>query len=890
MSSMSATLQITRNDSSAMDISSINAVVTSANDFSSKHIMSTRSSTLRHAQTFSEDQKENIPISNDTELMELSVMLPPPQPKPLLKPVEAKSNSMSRITMFDFSKINEVQDSPILGERTSGSDNMDISGIEPSLNTSQQTDMALPARSSGYTDWLKQNNFIDKSKATADKRRQTMNQSMKIQLETSHLVVKSPVMMEQSKMESKPIQDKRKTINQSFDMSFDVEKENEPVQISEHSSPDMSIQVLSSEVNHRRSEVQYPPPQNIPHRRQTTHQVQDIDDEISLESPKTNTDPHQRMDDMSLDSIHWSASPLAAQNSILNLKKPTAVSNRKTIHDPSEMSFDTTCKTNAQSLSNETVLSNMPMDLQSTTYGTNQWSRKSVICKSPSKNVTSVYDNSEEIEITKGLDQNSLYLSYHPLHSTKLNDVNNTKFDVDLNESVHINEVENDATNLMNDLSIHEPPIEEDPQIQQRKSVQIFNQTSHTNHFTLDISEDSPLSTAKKYNLNKTPFYLHMEKENYPDLIEPMGSNSSSLDLTNTSTDLKQSLEIERMPQINEPRRGTVLFHATIGNDTELEAAHATNINSVEIIDISNGSIVPEPVVEPSNETPKMDLKTRKTILSQSIVNLTPILNGDSFKSKIVMNESPTDSENQSNSCEVSKQLTFIEDDDEDDQLYNTKLDLVASSDTSEINDFVDRRGVSITNISRFSLHSAVSDTSIKSIPQMPEMVDTKELNAFRKSSRLRHSNVFDGNTTEEINYSAHTDEISNKMVSLAQINRSSIMQRRSSVGANSAANESSYLLKEVTDIPLSEIKLNFSGYEKLLGLATPEDVFKDFCNRMEQIRRKAQKWEGDRMKLENGEIDSLDPFSNNDEELVSQNVEAPSWTFLYKNKMKWEE
>lgn len=154
----------------------------------------------------------------------------------------------------------------------------------------------------------------------------------------------------------------------------------------------------------------------------------------------------------------------------------------------------------------------------------------------------------------------------------------------------------------------------------------------------------------------------------------------------------------------------------------------------------------------------------------------------------------------------------------------------------------------------------------------------------------MRHSNVFDGNTTEEINYSAHTDEIPNKMVSLAQINRSSIMQRRSSVGTNSAANESSYLLKEATDIPLSEIKLDFSGYEKLVGLATPEDVFKDFCNRMEQIRRKAQKWEEDRKKLENGEIDSLDPFSNNDEELVSQNVEAPSWTFLYKNKMKWEE
>lgn len=930
MSSVS-TLQITRNDSVSMDISSMSTAVTPSNDLPTKPTVTTRASILRNIPAFSEDQKENIPITNDSEI-ELSLIMPaPPAPQqPIFKTADAKPNIVpkSKISIFDFSLKKSAQNSQHIAENTNGSDNMDISGIEPSISTAHKQETQTN-RGNTYRDWLERNNLIAKSNNDADNGRQTINHSISF--------IKA-----QSNMAMKPLQNKRKTVNEPLDISVDVINENHPKRNAEQNSIDISIEVLPSEAHNR------------PSRRQTTHQVQDIDEDISWEKPTTPTvaaassaiDSHQQevlqVQDMSLDTVQWDAASLQSAPH-RNLNRPQSAL-RKTINEPREMSFDSTCKSNAPSQCNKTVLADISMDLQSTEH-CNQLPRRSVICKSPSKNMTNVYDISEEIELTKGLEQNSLYLSYHPLHSTKLNDINNTKFtEMDFDESAaQVDKIESSAIDISvsnEELAIGKVPLP-------RKSVQIFNQTKSQTirgTFNLDISTESPVPTAKKYNLNKTPFYYGMDKENDPALIETMhASDLSSLDLTNQSKDLEQSVEIKQSPppQANEPRRGTVLFHTTIGNDTELEAANESDLHPIEISDALDESVAPESVTTAMDVDvlPRIESKPTTPIMTQSILHLTPIQIDESITEKLpfpsnsgenhrltinkfdssAMNESPFNYGNMSNYHEESKQLTFIEDDDVDDQICNTKLDLADSLESSEINDFIDRKCASFVNrsynISRFSMHSAHSETSIASIkserlypmeankdtialtdeiPPLPEAaMSKKELEAFKKSNRLRHSNVFDGNTTDEKNPSesiANTDEVPNKMISLAQISRSSIMQRRSSVGANSEANETSFLLKEVTDIPLSEIKLDFTGYEKMVGLATPEDVFKDFCNRMQQIRLKAQKWEDDRKKLENGEIEYLDPFNNNDEELVSQNVEAPSWTFLYRNKLKCEE
>lgn len=918
-----------------MDITSTNMVESpQVSNLTPKPATSTRSSILRRVQTFGEDQKENIPIKSDDSDIELSLMMQPPLAQAPSKPAEPRISSASsyKIGLFDFAQKKGARDSVNIAERTSGSDNMEISSIGPSLqNDRQQTAQTTSTGENTYRNWLHQNKFIPSEK---DSRRQTVNEPMAIQLDDSNQMIDSPIISKTNNVALNPTQnDKRKTINEPSEMSLEKENKNKSEQSVEENSIDMSIEVLASELKHR------------PIRRRTTHQPQDI----SLEKPSVPVNMHQQdikshqMQDMSFDTIHWSASPQIEHHGHSNWKMSTQSANRRTINEPHEMSFDSTGKTNVQ-LNEKTILADISMDLQSTKPNSNV-SRKSVICKSPCKNATAVFGNSEEIELTKGIDESLLYSSYHPLHSTKLNDINNTKFtEIDFDESGLIDKVENNT--LPMESSVVESPIEKFPATQARKSVQMVNQTKNQTilgHFNLDISEDSPLSTAKKYNLNKTPFYFGMDKENDPALIETMhASDSSSLDLTNQSREMmEQTPEKEELPSSkpSEVRRGTVMYHTTIGNDTDLgQAVNETNTSVIEISSQSDESI--GPVADaPASCSMDMDVdalpqieskRPNTTIMTQSILNLTPIQMDDSvpkqlplktdvnhrltvtlFDSASAMNESPVSFKNLTSSPEETKQLTFIEDDDEDDQICNTKLDLAGSLEFSEINDLEVRKHASNNNcnLSRLSLHSGYSiqtEASISALKndQMEELKDAsftnespkmcppnfEELNAFRKSRRLRHSNVFDGHTTEDNNRSesiAHTDEAPKNSISLAQISRSSIMQRRSnSIGAN----DTSYLLKEATDIPLSEIKLDFSGYDKLVGLATPNDVLKDFCSRMDQIRRKAKKWEDDRKKLANGEIESLDLLNNNDEDLVSQNVEAPSWTFLYRNKLKCEE
>lgn len=1080
-SSMSTTLQVTRNESTVMDISSAPTVTVNE-----KPLIAARPLNLRQNQPYSEDQKENILLVNDTE-MELSlVMQPPAKTAPRQSLFTAP---LKRPSLFNFTHKNEAS---ILApaEKTSGSDNMDISGIEPTLPSSELPMQTVNA-GNNYRDWLKQNNLIAKPKDNVEeKRRETVCQVMDMYLDKSQSTEVVP-MIKKNELQQKPVA--RRTINEQFEMSMDndtatksnahpkpVDEKrtaevvrgnsrrqtinqaqemqldmspvsespivqhnlawkpnsqpnkcltvNQPAEMSlENRSGsncdhlvDMSIEIMQSEVKGVKGN---------PSLRQSMHQIQDISMDVPMSAG--NRQVQNKAQDISLDTIQWTNPPYIQQQNT-NQKKPTQSANRMTINEPREMSFDSTSKTTAQTFSNKTNLGDISMDLQltepyklkfnpphvqrdvanykkssqssarmtinepremsfdSTAKSTTktfsnktildnmsmdfqtfeahkQPTRKSVIHKSPSKNATTLFDQSESFEMTKAIDQNSMYLSYHPLHSTKLNEVNCSKFpDIDFDTSIQTDKTENNT--LHSASMIEETFVDENKATQSAannvpaKSVQLFNQTKNQSIrgvYDLDMSNDSPIPTAKKYNLNKTPFYFGIDKENDPALIETMHASGSSLDITNNSGD-EQMRDADRKSGAQDLRRGTVLLHATIQNETNTTtAANGNNTMTIEISDTSielphtdaptmfsnMGNSRRKTCVEemPMVLQPIQKANERKAsnIMTQSILQITPIKIDDSINEKLPNPDSQRDKENKrlttirnetialddspignasvSFGLEGSKQLTFIDDDDEDDQICNTKLDLAISLDGSlgsDINDLVHRKNASFdrrsVDISKFSLASmnsehmyelkdAAQELAEQNPPPLPSAMTLNELEAFKKSNRLRHSNVFDINVSTETNpnETAPDDEVfrpvhkkdasPDNRISMGPVGRSSILLRRSSIGSNHDANETSFLSKSVANKPLNELKLNFSGYDQFIGLATPQDVFNDFCNRMNQIQLKAQAWTEERRKLENGEIDSVYD-NNNDEALVSQNVEAPSWASLYINKIKWEE
>lgn len=1030
---MSTTLQTTRNESMAMDMSStINA---SAPE---KRISSFGPSFFRQPHLYSEDQKENIEVKNDSDIQLSFVMPPPPSRAATLKSIFATSLKPTLFQKFNTKK--EVIETPPFAEKTTGSDNMDISGIEPTENPPQSI-----VSESGLKNWFQQNDFAAKPKNENINRRQTTNQVVNIKLDDS-LIVESPIKLPQNNpvshksinypaemsleiedvkqldvcetsmlIESPPMKiethsTRRQTINQVEDMEMEMSKIASPIiqqNLFTHKQPsqtqsrrtiiepkdvsldeydqsrrniaghhmsiaylqeealssrrqtthqphDMDIETVAktspkqsstncktnrktihqpqdmtiddftnqSKVNHSRItelSVQLLPRELPSNRRQTTHKAQDISIDIQTvkptNKPAVNDDDEDdiQLQDMSLDTHQWSNSPVMQQR-IPSQKKAAQSTNRMTINEPTEMSFDSnaTGKSNAYSRNNKTILTDLSMDLQSTETYAQQQIRKSVICKSPSKNATRVF-NESSLEYTKAIDP---YVSYHPLHSTKLADTNCSRFDASIEESFAIEE----PYEVQAFVAAPAAALT-------KRTVQMFNQNQSARMpCEMDMSEeDSPLPTSKKFNLNKTPYYVGN------DLLDTMRvSDTSSLDLTNNS--LNEHLHQANENQYaNEQNRKTIMFHATIKDDSQMRSGGSeTNVQPIEISDDSNSSDHIESVY-PSignqrntcSQAISMNIESMPTVESKRISipnqSLFQLSSMDLDASNQTNDSNPKESPQPKNvtnrlsgsmnefTFNESKQLTFIEDDEDEEQICNTKIDFACSFDGSEINDSVERKcpssvGNQTCEISRFSLHS--NATSLSSSvnpfrPQSNEMVPSErgpipllkeELQAFQRKDRLRHSNVFDGNDTGNSNRSEATfkGEPPNAGPSLAQISQSSIMQRRGQNSAKDDANESSFLLKRPNK-PLSEIKLDFSGYDKLAGLATVSDVIDDFCNRMEELRRQDRQRAEQIRKFTTGEIDSVDLLNNNDEELVSQNIEAPSWTFLTKNKIDCE-
>lgn len=90
----------------------------------------------------------------------------------------------------------------------------------------------------------------------------------------------------------------------------------------------------------------------------------------------------------------------------------------------------------------------------------------------------------------------------------------------------------------------------------------------------------------------------------------------------------------------------------------------------------------------------------------------------------------------------------------------------------------------------------------------------------------------------------------------------------------HNSTNEESYLHNVTVDKKVKDLRLDFSGYEKFKGLATPNDVCNAFVQRCELFKQKIHQMK---------EIAK----TKNVPDPESQNLEAPSSKFLFMNKMK---
>lgn len=619
-------------------------------------------------------------------------------------------------------------------------------------------------------------------------------------------------------------------------------------------------------------------------RRQTTHTVQDISLDTSCSQSNVKQDSVR---DISLDDIQSNYFPAVQQGNPNWKRGASSIASRVTINEPRDMSFDcnASSKSNTHSRYNKTIVGDMSMDLQSTDIYA-QLNRKSVICQSPNKNATTAAFDRSSLEFTKLIDVNNF--SYHPLHSTKLNDKNCSKFTNFESDS--------SAESSSDDGIERNGPTSTAPAAVATTAAtasitEKFNSfeliESKTVHVAcdLDMSEaESPIPTAKKFNLNKTPYYAGSDQESF----------SSSLELTATNFNDENLIEpkrIEKQSVAREERHETKILHETINDDSRhINVPAVTTPQSMDLSNVPSTTITVDRPKARSTIHALDDIK-RLSMPSQSLFQLSSIGSPININTTLSSNDSaPGRLSSTSNvsigANESSKQLTFIEDDDDEEQICNTKIDLANSLDNSDNGSgAADMLGIIKPIIAGTSAILTSLDISHPSL--------CEELNAFKKSNRLRHSNVFESSEMSKANRSDTATSINDESTNVAQsssklladIGQSQIMQRRNSNSmANDDANDTSFLKKK-PDIKASEITFDWSGYEELEGLATPIDVFNDFLERMEQIRRQDEIWADQYRKFEAGEIDNFD----DDTELDSQNVEAPTWTFLYKNKMDEE-
>lgn len=302
-------------------------------------------------------------------------------------------------------------------------------------------------------------------------------------------------------------------------------------------------------------------------------------------------------------------------------------------------------------------------------------------------------------------------------------------------------------------------------------------------------------------------------------------------------------------------------------------------------------------------------------------------------------------------SLEPSK-LSFYEDegDEEDDDLCNTKPQLIESYENVTDEDVA--RNFTMPSVrspeheplhiidsyrSYIPVNDELSETKQSNLQFPATIIDFDEQEIFKKSTLLRRSGALekipsidgyadDNNQYPEINNCSviveNQQEIFKRPKSLSEMhskadgnrtrtvivdqpqpstskqddhvpstsNRSHIQRPsiiRRSINCDGPLDETSFLMNMTGDKPVSELKIDFSGYKKFEGLATIEDVLRNHQLRRNELARQVERWN---YQLENNlPMECIDDEEDLPEDVESQNVEAPSYAFLWRNKMKWE-
>lgn len=322
-----------------------------------------RPSILCSSETYSEDQKENILVTNDTDMESPHMIQQSLNPSEQLfrLPSTRLSASMQSIkpSMFNFVRKTDTK------EKVNCSDNMDISGIEPNDEAPQKK------TGNQYRNFLKEKNFLIKSKNEADNCRKTVNQIIDMEFEPNQTntiipptieinnkqqkvnslkTINEPNILPPNALQTNNRSSQRETINHHVDMQLAESPKQDNIlpnqsrkrvsiydssemSIENRDKSDMSIELIPSEVKCQSM-----------NRQQTTHRVQDITFSPTIEmNPRHLTD--HKIKDMSFDTIQLNANFPSIQSGNVAWKKST--SNRMTINELKDMSFDSTTKTSA---------------------------------------------------------------------------------------------------------------------------------------------------------------------------------------------------------------------------------------------------------------------------------------------------------------------------------------------------------------------------------------------------------------------------------------------------------------------------------------------------------------------------------------------------------------
>lgn len=409
------------------------------------------------------------------------------------------------------------------------------------------------------------------------------------------------------------------------------------------------------------------------------------------------------------------------------------------------------------------------------------------------------------------------------------------------------------------DISMADAPVESFPQP--------INHRQSTSSSLMDISDDTSDFTVGK----------HITESKYDNKTQDINVTTSKEADQNT---------------IDKRKRRTCLKNEPIDESVEIlentEKEGKQRQQSTDKMDLSNHKIL-------GNSLPN---RQRETIyFNDNLLEATNVsVPADSCSNSPadLRHSHVRDSNNQTLSGTASEhfnqmvQLTFISDEFENDILMDTKINLVESSVDSvafeevplKLNHNQDHEISNLKVSSPLFNHRksynlpAANENSCSenfkriSIQEIPSMHLSQEFATCKNE------------TTANI-HSQAVASVSNNInnVQSRPTMKTDLSHRRSTIALqNSTLSETSYLHDVTTDVSLRQIKLDFAKYDMLKGLATPADVVNAYKRRYELQNQQM---------MERNNISTIDSTMSHPD---SQNVEAPDFIFLYRNKIEMEE